>query len=1052
MNNISIRTRILLLTLTPLLIISLILGVYLAGTRIQDSENTLRERGDVLVRHLARESEFALFSEDARQLATLAGIAADEDDVYDVTILNGDGKTVAHAVAPQGRGDPAGKIPQDHLLLLFAAPVQRSGIMISDNSEQYREDPAALLARDSTIGRVELRLSRSGTLARQREIVRNIVLLTLGSSLFCALLAFWMGKDVVGPIMRLSRAVDGIRKGRLETRVDCLSSGELGALESGFNDMAAAMESSQFRLQEEVRNATNKLSLLLESLPVAVFHAETTGNRRVVFMTQSVKNLTGFDAQEFVDDAGLWVDRMHPDDREEFLYGMASIEIDGYHEFEYRWKIRDGAYHWFYCYIRTNEVATPRLIGMLQDITEFKKLSQQLTNTITSLQEKNRELDQSRKEALDAGHNKGVFLANMSHEIRTPLSSIIGYSSKIESLLNTAENVEAVHECARIIGQASSQLKRIIDDILSFSKLESGTVHLEQSPFDLRADFEDVISMMNTEIGNKRIELSLLFDSDVPTRLVGDPGRINQVLFNLLSNAIKFTEAGYVDVHVTARDALDEWALIEVSVTDTGIGMPHDVMNGIFTPFHQGDASISRRYGGTGLGLSIASRVVKLWGGELGVESEPGKGSRFHFTIDCRRQPTQDDFVIDAGIRGRKVLLYDDHQPAFRSVRSLLLGWSTNLYQARSRCQIKPMIDAAEAAGEPYDLLILGAGITDGIPGVISLNVLLGILGNEGKPPLLLLLNRQDVAEAERLVGQRAIIMEKPVRRDALYHNVGRLLGVDAAYPGQQALNGASEATRYEGVHVLLAEDNEFNRTLITAVLETRGLIVTQADNGLAALERAGERAYDLVIVDIHLPGMDGSEAARRIRALRPEYRSVPIIALTADIFFDTPENLARYGIDACLLKPLDEQRLWKLIDTLRGARTEAPVPYHPPVPIRPVRLTEPDGSGRHSMIQNFMGMEAALVASLENMDERLVEALRSEAGEELRAIIHEMKGVVCYFGISELSHTVLEAERLIAVDARSETVGLCLRRLRKQLADFAAAYGGRKRRADASR
>jgi len=1049
--NISIRTRILLLTLTPLLIISLILGTYLAGTRIQDSETTLRERGDVLVRHLARESEFALFSEDARQLAALADIAAGGDDVYDVTILNADGKTVAHAVAADWRGDTAGKIPQDHLLLLFTAPVQRSGIMISDNAEQYREDPNSRLAQDSTIGRVELRLSRSGTLARQREIVRNIVLLTLGSSLLCALLAFWMGKGVVGPIMRLSRAVDGIRKGRFETRVDCLSSGELGALESGFNDMAAAMESSQSQLQEEVRNATNKLSLLLESLPVAVFHAETTGNRRVVFMTQSVKNLTGFDAQEFVDDAALWIDRMHPEDRDGFLYGMASIEVDGYHEFEYRWQVRDGAYHWFYCYIRTNEVVTPRLIGMLQDITEFKKLSLQLTNTITSLQEKNRELDQSRKEALDAGYNKGVFLANMSHEIRTPLSSIIGYSSKIESLLNTAANTEAVHECARIIGQASSQLKRIIDDILSFSKLESGTVHLEQVSFDLRTDFEDVISMMSAETGNKRIELSLRFDSDVPTRLIGDPGRINQVLFNLLSNAIKFTEAGYVDVHVTVREMSGEWTLIEVSVRDTGIGMPREVMNGIFTPFHQGDASISRRYGGTGLGLSIASRVVELWSGELGAESEPGKGSCFHFTINCLRQPVQDDFAIDEGIRGRKVLLYDDHQPALRAVRSLLLGWSMNLYQARSRCQIKPMIDEAEAVGEPYDLLILGAGITDGIPGVISLNVLLGILGIEGEPPLLLLLNRQDVGEAERLVGRRAVMMEKPVRRDALYHNVGKLLGVTVAYPGQQPSNGISEATRYEGVHVLLAEDNEFNRALITAVLETRGLIVTQADNGLAALERAGEQAYDLVIVDIHLPGMDGSEAARRIRSLRPEYRSVPIIALTADIFFDTPENLVRYGIDACLLKPLDEHRLWKLIDSLRSARTEAPVPPRSPVPIRPVRPMDPGRPSGQAMIQNFMGMESALVTSLENLNERLKEALRPESGEDLHAIIHEMKGVVCYFGISELSHTVIEAERLVAADARSEAAGLCLRRLEMQVADFAAAYGGRKQQADAS-
>ncbi|MCC6209236.1 MAG: response regulator [Gammaproteobacteria bacterium] len=1051
MNNISIRTRMLLLTLIPLLIISLILGIYLADARIQDSETTLRERGDVLGRHLARESEFPLFSEDARQLATLAGVVAGEDDVYDVTILNASGATVAHAVGAEWSGDSAGKAPLEHLLLQFTAPVQRSGIVISDNVEQLQENPATFLENYSAIGQVELRLSRSGTLARQREIIRNIVLLTLGSSLLCAVLAFWMGKGIVRPIMRLSRAVDGIRKGRLDTRVDCLSGGELGALESGFNDMATAMESSQSLLREEVINATNKLSLLLESLPVAVFHAEASGDRRVIFMTQSVKTLTGFDAQEFVNDAGLWVDRMHPEDMGRFLSGLVSIENQGYHEFEYRWQVKDGAYHWFYCYIRTNEPSSTRLIGMLQDITEFKKLSQQLTNTITSLQEKNRELDQSRKEALDAGRNKAVFLANMSHEIRTPLSSIIGYASKIESLLNASADNEAVHECARIIGQASNQLKRMIDDILSFSKLESGTVHLEQVPFDLRADFEDVISMMSAETGNKKIELSMLIDSDVPTRLVGDPGRINQVIFNLLSNAIKFTEAGHVDVHVAVRDAAGERAIIEVSVSDTGIGMPPEVMNGIFAPFHQGDVSISRRYGGTGLGLSIVTRVVELWDGDLGVESEHGKGSRFHFTIDCLKQPSIRDITLDERMRGRKVLLYDDYQPAFRSVRNLLLGWSMNLYQARSRTQIKPMIEEAEATGDPYDVLVIGAGIMDGVSGAIGLNGLLDSIGEGCEIPLLLLLNRQDAGEAEKIIGSRAVIMEKPVRGGALYHNICKLLGMPTTYPGQPALNGPSAGLRYDGVRVLLAEDNEFNRALITAVLETRGLIVTQADNGLAALERAREQVYDLVIVDIHLPGMDGSEAARHIRSARPEYRSVPIIALTADIFFDTPENLACYGINACLLKPLDERRLWRLIGSLRSASTEPAGSSRSVLPPHSPRAVERSGQVAHSVTPKFRGMESALFASLEDMSERLMNALRTDAEEEVPAIIHELKGVVCYLGMYELSHAVLEAEKQVAVDARSESTALCLRSLKRQVAEFAAQYASRKLEADAS-
>ncbi|MGE0372660.1 MAG: ATP-binding protein [Gammaproteobacteria bacterium] len=1042
LNNISIKTRMLLLTLVPLLIISLILGSYLARARIQDSETTLRERGEVLVRHLARESEFGLFSEDVKQLEELTGIAAREDDVYDVSVQNADRKILTYAAAPDPDRFFLKEARKDDLLLRFVAPVYRSGVAISDNAEQYREDADSALARDRIIGWVELRLSRAETLARQREIVQNIILLTLGSSLLCALLAFWMGKGIVLPIMQLSRAVDSIRKGELDTRVKCSSGGEIGALENGVNDMAAAMERSQIHLQEEIRTATNKLSLLLESLPVAVFHAELSGHHRIFFMTQSVKQITGFDAPSFTNDASLWTDRMHPDDRDKVLSGLAAIPITGHHEFEYRWKMKDTGYHWFYCYIRTNEAPSPHLIGLFQDITEFKKLSQQLTNTITSLQEKNHELDQSRKEALDAGRNKAVFLANMSHEIRTPLSSIIGYTSKMESILGAGMDGDAIRECTRIISQASAQLRRIIDDILSFSKLESGTVRLEQVAFDLRTDFEDVIRMMSSESGDKRIELSLLIDSDVPTKLIGDPSRINQVLFNLLSNAIKFTDSGYVDVHVSRNDDAGDLAVIEICVSDTGIGMSREAVKNIFNPFHQGDASIARRYGGTGLGLSIVSRVVELWGGKLGVESEAGKGSRFCFTLNCRRQALKDDVPVGGGFCGKKVLVYDDHQPALRAVRSLLLGWSMNLYHARSRCQVKTMIDEANAAGEPYDLIVIGAGILGGAPGAIGLNVLLGIIRDNYDIPLLLLLNRQDMNNLDTPHGRAMTVMEKPVRRDALYYNICRLLDVEAVRPILPAPNCPDDNRCYAGVRVLLAEDNEFNRALITAVLETRGLVVTQVDDGMMALQRAREGLYDLAILDIHLPGIDGSETARRIRAMKPEYRDMPIIALTADIFFDTPDNLARCGIDACLLKPLNEDELWRLISSLRTARagsSEASSDsQHPVVRYKPQLL---DNSR----------MLPALAASLVEMSERLDGALRDGSTGDLHSIIHEMKGVVCYFGLSELSRTVLEAEKLLGGGAEYERAATCLRRVIQQADDFASAYGNRLREIDVS-
>lgn len=1040
MNNLNIRTRVLLLTLIPLLIISLILGYYLARSRIQDSENSLRERGDALARHLARESEFGLFSEDARQLGELAAAAVREEDVYEITITNAEHRPVTQAYSPSldGRFDVPASV--DDMLIRFVAPVYRSGVAIADHGEQLR-DHVMSLAQDGIIGWIDLKLSRASTLERQRQILRNIVLLTLASAVLCALLALWMAKGIVQPIMRLSHAVDGIRKGRLSTRIENDSGGEIGDLESGFNDMAAAMEKAQSRLHDEIASATHKLSLLLESLPVAVYRAEFADRCRTTFITPNIRQLTGFDAEEFTGDPDFWLDRIHPDDRDAVQNRLSLLAESGAHEFEYRWQLRDGGYHWFYSYARVYvDGSGPgvQVIGIWQDITEIKKVSQQLEQTVRTLQERNQELDQSRNEAITASRDKATFLANMSHEIRTPLSSIIGYACKMQAALKTTAASDEIRECAHIINHASAQLKHIIDDILSFSKLESGSVRLDQVPFDLRETFEDVVCMMSTELGDRRVELSLLFDTGVPTRLIGDPGRINQVLINLLSNAIKFTCSGSVDVLVATRDESAGQVELEISVTDTGIGMTEDVMRTIFSPFQQGDATIARRYGGTGLGLSIVSRLIELWDGDIGVESAPGNGSRFWFTLKCRRQETDDDFSADVRIQGSRILLYDDHQPALRAARNLLLAWSNNVYQARSRCQIKSMIDAAAAAGEPYDLVIIGAGIKDDEVGSLALNVLLDLVRESHDIPILLLTNRQHPISLGRAPDDRLGLLEKPLRRDLFHQQLCRLLGLEVGHTVGATAHGTEDAPRFDGMRVLLAEDNEFNQALITAVLKARGLRVTQVQSGVQAMARAAEETYDLVIMDIHLPGMDGAEAARCIRTLKPAYRTVPIIALTADVFFDTPDNLANAGIDACLLKPLHEDKLWRLIGSLRSGRGG----------VRPVAAAT-DGGRTFEPIPATRDLTAVLpglTASLENLGQRLDEALGGGDPATLRAIVHELKGVICYFGITELSHTVLEADRLLNSGSEPPAVALTLRRIRKQVTDFVAAHGDRLR------
>ena len=391
--------------------------------------------------------------------------------------------------------------------------------------------------------------------------ISSVIMLTTGAAALSLIIASWMGRGIVRPILQLRDAVDGILRGEPGTRIEPTTGGELEALERGFNEMSEAMERSQSRLQNEINVATRRL------------------------------------------------------------------------------------YH-----------------------------------TIEALEHQNRELELARQRALAASREKANFLANMSHEIRTPINAILGYTTLLGKSGLTSEQ----HEHARTISCASRQLLRVIDDILSLSKLESGTVQLEQTAFDLRGILEDVLSMMAPEARDKQLELVLAIDSDVPVKVRGDPVRIGQVLTNLLSNAIKFTECGGVTVQVLLNRLVENRAEMEIRVTDTGIGIEPQVLDRIFGSFQQADASISRRYGGTGLGLAIVSRLVKLWGGEIGVTSEPQKGSTFWFRFSGEVAELPGERETEPLFAGRKVLLYDDNPAALRAVRNLMLSWHSRVYVARA--------------------------------------------------------------------------------------------------------------------------------------------------------------------------------------------------------------------------------------------------------------------------------------------------------------------------------------------------------------------------------
>lgn len=887
MSNYGIRLRVLLLTLVPLLVFSLVLGKYMVMTRIQDLEAALQDRGETIVRYLATESEFGLFSEDLERLDQLIRSTIGQSDVHSVTIMDAGRRVVAQATQDHDLVRRAGG-GGDSLLARFSAPVHSTAIIVSDHQELSPGLDSAITFADEMpmIGWVEVSLSRESTLARQQVVIHNIVMIATATALFSMLIAFWMGRSIVTPVICLSNAVNDVRKGHLETRVSTSTGGEIGALEQGFNEMAEVMQQSRNRLEKEIEEATGRLQ-----------------------------------------------------------------------------------------------------------------------STIRELEQKNVEIEAAREKAQVAGNEKANFLANMSHEIRTPINAILGYTS----LLEKSGLSDDQYEFARTISCASTQLLRVIDDILSFSKLESGTVQLEHSNFDLRDVLEDVLCMLGPEAREKHLELVLLIDSDVPLKLVGDAIRFRQVVINLMNNAIKFTESGGVNILVRLVTKEDKKIEVELRVVDTGIGIARDVVDRIFSSFHQADASISRRYGGTGLGLAIVSRMVSLWGGRIGVMSEPGAGSTFWVTFKCELQDSQDDHPAVATLAGKKILLYDDNPVARRAIRNLLLTWSINVYLARRRDQISEMLVDAREAGEPFEMVVFGigydqSGVEDSSSDTESLAEL---IRQQYGIPMLLMVNCSRTALLSRSLSDPGLrITVKPVRRDILHRSICALLGIDLA--GSVAHGATSDdadhngdSGQFTGLRVLLAEDNDFNRTLVTRVLDQAGVEVTQAASGIEALAQARAANFDLVIMDLHLPGMDGTETVRELRRLRPAFRHIPIIALTADVFFNDSEKLRQAEIDACLLKPLDESQLWELIRTLcvKTSTDER----------------RPQLDRVHTSNEIRARMWPRLVASILDQQQLIIRAAAEGDRGALADLVHELKGVAGYFGVRDLPVFIEELERAIA-------------------------------------